>query len=106
MAAKNRPRSAKATMSQQEARDRRGAPGKRFIGETAAQSGQAREAERKKVERMAEIDAAERRAVEIGTPVTAILAELLADTLRLARTLAWAPVRIAQAIRRPARASL
>ncbi len=81
---------------------RRGAPGgKRFVGETAAQSQQARRNQREKVERMAEISAAERRATEIEVPVSAILAELVQDALRLARTLVLAPFRIAQAIRRP-----
>lgn len=104
MASKNRPSSAKNAMGQQEAQVRRGAPGKRFIGETAAQSGQARQAQRDRVERMAEIDDAERRAEAIGEPLAAILAELVEDTVRLARTLLAAPFRIAQALRRPARA--
>lgn len=101
MAVKNRPGSARAAMGQQEARMRRGAPGKRFIGEGAEQSAKARRDERRKVERMAEIDAAERRAEEIGTPVAAILAELAADAVRLARSLALAPFRIVTALRRP-----
>jgi hypothetical protein len=107
MAAKDRPGSARDAMGQQEARTRRGAPGKRFVGEGADQSAKARRAERKKVERMAEVDAATRRAEEVGTPVSAILAELVQDAVRLARTLAAAPFRLAAALRRPraARAS-
>jgi hypothetical protein len=100
---KNRPGSAKRAMGQQEAAFRRGAPGRQFIGDSAAvQSVTARRAERRKVERMAEIDAATRKAEELGTPVSAIVAELIQDATRLARTLALAPFRIAQAfMRRP-----
>ncbi|BDG06612.1 translation initiation factor IF-2 [Anaeromyxobacter oryzae] len=102
MAVKNRPGSAKDSLARQEADLRRGAPGgKRFIGGTAAQSQRARRAQRETVERMAEIDSAEHRAREIGVPVSAILAELVQDSLRLARTLLYAPFRIAQALRRP-----
>jgi hypothetical protein len=101
MAVKDRPGSARDAMGQQEARTRRGAPGKRFIGEGAAQSAKARAAERRKVERMAEIDAATHRADEVGTPIAAILAELVEDAVRLARTLVAAPFRIAAALRRP-----
>lgn len=100
---KNRPNSAKSAMGQQEAAFRRGAPGKQFIGGSAAQQSKAaRQAQRRKVERMAEIDAATRTAEKLGTPVSAILAELVQDTARLARTLTLAPFRIAQALmRRP-----
>src|SRR5512134_815606 len=105
MASKNRPRSAKDAMGQQAAQVRRGAPGKRFIGDAATQSLEARQAQRKRVERMAEIDDAERRAVEPGEPVAAILAELVEDAVRLVRTLVASPFRIAAALRRPARAT-
>lgn len=91
-------------MGQQEAAFRRGAPGKQqFIGGASAKQSQAaRQAQRRKVERMAEVDSATRRADELGTPVSAILAELIQDTVRLARTLALAPFRIASAlVRRP-----
>jgi hypothetical protein len=99
---KNRPGSAKSAMGRQEAADRRGAPGKRFIGEGAEQSRGARLAERQKVERMAEVDSAKRVAEELGMPVSAILAELVQDSLRLARTLSLTPLRLAQALwRRP-----
>jgi multidrug resistance efflux pump len=102
MASRNRPGSEKDMLSQQEADVRRGAPGgKRFVGDNAAQSQRARRAQREKVERMAEIDSAERTVQELGTPVSAILAELVQDSLRLARTLVYAPFRIAQAMRRP-----
>ncbi|WP_242340430.1 translation initiation factor IF-2 [Anaeromyxobacter sp. SG66] len=100
---KNRPGSAKSAMGQQEAAFRRAAPGKQFIGgDSARQSKAARQAERRKVERMAEVDSATRTAEELGTPISAILAELVQDTTRLARTLVLAPFRIAQAfVRRP-----
>ena len=101
--AKIRPGSAKSAMGQQEAAVRREAPGgKRFIGGSAEQSRAARQAERQKVERMVEVDHANHVAEELGTPISAILAELVQDTVKLARTFALAPFRIAQAfIRRP-----
>jgi hypothetical protein len=99
---KNGPGSAKRAMGKQEASERRGAPGKRFIGDTAEQSRRARVAQRRTVERMAEVDSARKVAEEIGIPVSAILAELVQDTARLARTLSLAPFRLAQAfLRRP-----
>jgi hypothetical protein len=101
MAVKNRPGSARETMGQQEARTRRGAPGKRFVGQGAEQSAKARDDERRKVERMAEIDAATRRAKEIGTPISAVIAELVQDVVRLGYTLAAVPFRLAAALRRP-----
>lgn len=99
MAAKNRPDSAREVVARQQAQTRRGAPGKRFIGDRSAQSEAARLAQRKKVGRMAERDSALRRAERIGTPVTAILAELVEDAIRLARSLVAAPFRIFQALR-------
>lgn len=101
MAAKNRPGSAKETLRQQQAAFRRGAPGKKFIGDTAEQSRRDHRAQVERVERMAEIDSARRVAEALPVPVTAILAELVQDSLRLARTLWAAPFRIAQALRRP-----
>ncbi len=50
---------------------------------------------------MAEVDAAVRRAEELGTPVAAILAELVENTVRLVRSLVAAPFRIVQALRHP-----
>src|SRR5512138_2547932 len=104
MASKNRPGSAKRAMGVQEAQLRRGAPGKRFIGETSRQSARARQAEREKVERMAEVDDARHRAEALGIPISAVVAELVQDAARLVRTLVLAPFRIAYALRRPARA--
>lgn len=101
MAAKNRPGSAKESLRQQQAGFRRGAPGKKFIGETAEQSRRDHRAEIERAERMAEVDGARRIAEQTPVPVSAILAELIQDSLRLARTLWLAPFRIAHAIRRP-----
>lgn len=100
---KNRPSSAKNAVAQQEAAFRRGAPGRQFIGGSAAQQSMAaRQAQRRKVERMAEIDSATRAADELGTPVSAIVAELVQDTAKLATTLLFAPFRLAHAlVRRP-----
>jgi hypothetical protein len=47
---------------------------------------------------MVEEDAARRRDAE---PISAILMDLVEDTYHLARTLFWAPFRLAQALRRP-----
>lgn len=99
MAAKNRPDSARQTLARQQSQTRRGAPGKRFIGDQAGQSEAARLAERHKVERMAERDAALRRSEEIGTPIAAVIAELIDNTVRLARSLLVAPFRIMAALR-------
>lgn len=90
----------KAAIGQQAAGLKRGAPGKRFIGDTAQQSANARRATRKKVGRMAEVEAAQRRVEELGEPVSAVLAELIADTVKLLQTLVSAPFRIAAAVRR------
>jgi hypothetical protein len=106
MASRNRPGSAKDTLGQQGAELRRGAPGgKRFVGDRAAQSGAARRAEQEKAERLAEIDAAQRRADRLGMPVEAVLAGLIEDFARLMRSLALAPLRIAQAVRSGRRAT-
>ena len=103
---KNRPGSAKNAVAQQEAAFRRGAPGRQFIGGSGAQQSMAaRQAQRRKVGRMAEIDSATRTADELGTPVSAILAELLQDTAKLAGTLLVAPFRIVQAFMRRPRAA-
>ncbi len=87
-------------MARGRAQRRRRSYSKRYVGATAAQSVRAREVERERVQRMAEIDAAEKRAVEIGTPLSAAIAALLEDALRLARTLVLAPFRLAIALRR------
>src|SRR5689334_18384472 len=101
MAVKNRPGPAKETLRQQQAAFRRGAPGKRFIGQAAEQSRRDHRAEIERAGRMAEVDGARHVAEETPIPVSAILAELVQDSLRLVRTLWLAPFRIARAIRRP-----
>ena len=85
----------------QRAEERRGAPGKAFVGATAAQSLADRRARVARVEQMAERDAAERRAEALGVPLPTLLLELAGDTLQLARTLLTAPLRIAAAVLRP-----
>jgi hypothetical protein len=99
MASKSRPGAAKGTLGRQGAELRRAAPGKRYVGERAVQAGAARRVERARVERMAEIDAAQRRADRLGLPIEAVLAELAEDFVRLVRSLALAPLRIAVALR-------
>jgi hypothetical protein len=109
MAVKNRPGSAKQVLAQQRAEVRRSAPGKRFVGDAAAQSREAREAERERVARMAAEDAVERavaaeeeRLEEIRQEALSdILSDLLRDTWQLARTLVSAPFRIVRAVRAP-----
>lgn len=85
----------------QRAEERRSAPGKAFVGATAAQSLADRRAQLERVEQMAERDAAQRRAEALNVPLSTLLLELAGDTLQLARTLLTAPLRIAAAILRP-----
>ncbi|HEY6101422.1 MAG TPA: translation initiation factor IF-2 [Anaeromyxobacter sp.] len=101
MATKKRPRSARETVARRQAEARRGAPGKRFIGERAEQGAAARRVELKKVARMAEAESAARREEAVARPVAEILAELIENTVRLVRTIAGAPLRIVLAIRQP-----
>ncbi len=101
MATKNRPRAAKDAVGQEAASLRRGAPGKRFIGERQAQSREARRQELDRVVRMAE----EHHREELReASVTDVLVELFVDSLRLASSLITAPFRILQAVRRGRRA--
>ena len=102
MATKNRPGPARDTVGQQAARLRRDAPGKRFIGERAGQAQEARQAQLQRVERMAE---QARRAERAEASIAGILAELAADSLRLARSLVLAPLRILWVVRRSRRAA-
>lgn len=99
MARKNRPGAAREAFARERAQVRRGAPGKRFVGEAAEQRRAAKRAELATVERMSEIDAALRRADDVGEPVSAILAELVQDAARLVRSLVAAPFRIVVAMR-------
>ncbi len=105
MASKMRPGAERDTLGQQAAGVRRGAPGKRFVGERAAQSRQAKREEVARVVRMAEEDARERdherRFEELKQEsVAQIVVELVVDSYRLARTFALAPIRILNALRR------
>ncbi len=96
-----RPGAERDALGQQAAGLRRGAPGKRFVGERAAQSRQAKRQEVERVVRMAEEDAAERHREELSEEsVASVLAELVVDSFRLARTFALAPFRIMAALRR------
>lgn len=101
MVTRNRPRSPRDALGQQRAEARRGAPGKRFVGDTAEQSRNDRQAQLERVGRMAEIDAAERRAEALQVPLRTLVVDLVQDSLSLARTLAEAPFRIALAVWRP-----
>lgn len=103
MATTNLPGSSRDRLAQQQADVRRNAPGKRFIGDTAGQSRADRKAQLERIEKMAEADAAARRAEALEEPLSAILATLVRDTLGLARTLAAAPFRLALAVLRPPR---
>jgi hypothetical protein len=97
MATRHRPRAAKDTLGQQAARLRRGAPGKRFIGERA---GQAREAKRQELERVVRMAEDHRSEEREHASVTAILVDLFVDSIRLASSLVLAPFRILEAVRR------
>jgi hypothetical protein len=101
MASKIRRKSAKEKLSRQAAGVRRGAPGKRFVGEAQAQSAQDHLEEVRRAQRMAEMDGARRRAEAIAEPIEAVVAQLVQDAVRLTRTLALAPFRLAAAWRRP-----
>ena len=101
MSNRNQPRSPRDAFGQQRAEVRRGAPGKRFVGDAAEQSRSDRQAQLARVERMAELDAAERRAEALRVPLRALVMDLVQDSLALARTLATAPFRIAVAVWRP-----
>jgi hypothetical protein len=98
MASKKRRSSSKQALSRQRAETRRRAPGKRYVGENRKQSIQAKEAQRRTVARLVEVDAATRRAEEIGVPISAVMAELVDDAVKLARTLLMAPLRLTVAL--------
>ncbi len=105
MASKMRPGSERDTLGQQAASLRRGAPGKKFVGERAAQSRQAKRQELDRVVRMAEEHAVEerheaRREQLRQESVAQIIVDLALDSYRLARAFAFAPFRIYDALRR------
>lgn len=92
-----RPGSAKDVVGLDSARMRRGAPGRRFVGDRAAQAREARQQELERVHQMVEDDRREKRD-EASIP--GILADLVVDSLRLARAIVAAPFRILEAVRR------
>jgi hypothetical protein len=101
MAKKMRPGAEGGALGQQAAGLRRSAPGKRFVGERAAQSRQAKRQELERVVRMAEEDAAEKRLEHLREEsVSTIVLELVVESFRLARAFALAPLRILDALRR------
>jgi hypothetical protein len=98
----------KAALAQQRAELRRSARGKTHIGDDVG-SASARAAERAKVHRMQEVRRAEEESARLPEPMIAVVADLLSDTFKLARTLVSLPFRMATALRGrrelPARAS-
>jgi hypothetical protein len=105
MANKMRPGSQRDLVGQEAASLRRGAPGKRFIGERAAQAREAKQEELAKVTQLADQAAEARRREELeNESVIGIVAGLAVESFRLARAFALAPFRILDAIRRSRRA--
>lgn len=108
MANKMRPGSQRDVMGQEAANLRRGAPGKRFIGERAAQSRRARSDELARVTQMAEhateVKEARQREERASESVVEILMGLAVESYRLAKSFAFAPFRIMDAVRRATRA--
>ena len=101
MANKMRPGSQGDVLGQEAANLRRGAPGKRFIGERAAQSKQAKQEELARVTQMAEeASEARRQDQRDDESVTDILVGLALESFRLAKAFAVAPFRIIDAVRR------
>ena len=88
----------KATLGQQRAELRRGARGKVHIGDEDG-SAAAKAAERAKVRLMQEQHAAKMAAERRHESLSAILADLITDSLKLARTLLSVPFRLAAALR-------
>lgn len=99
--AKMRRESSKHALGQQEAALRRGAPGRRFVGDSSGQRDKAVRAEREKVHRMAEVDEAHRTAERVGVPVIAMLADSAQRAVRIGGLLVRAPFLLARAFLRP-----
>ena len=99
--AKTHPGSSKQALKQQEAAFRRGAPGRRFVGDASPQREGALRAEREKVHRMAEIDGARRLAERVGIPTIAMLADLAQSAVHIGGAVIRAPFRLARAFLRP-----
>ncbi|GEJ58432.1 translation initiation factor IF-2 [Anaeromyxobacter diazotrophicus] len=87
----------KAALGQQRAELRRSARGKVHIGDDTG-SAAGRAAERAKVHQLQEAEH-ERREAARPEPLSAIVADLVTDSLKLARTLVSAPFRMAAALR-------
>ena len=88
----------KAVLAQQRSQLRRNARGKARIGEDGgAAAGQA--AERAKVRRLRELQQAEMKAARLRRPLPSMVADLVIDAARLARTLFALPFRLAVALR-------
>ncbi len=85
----------KAALAQQRAELRRSARGKAHIGDDTG-SAAGRAAERERVHRLQEM---QRRAFRRQEPITAIVADLVIDSFKLARTLITLPFRLAAALR-------
>jgi hypothetical protein len=102
MARNRRPGSSKQTFRQEQAALRRGAPGgRRFVGDANAQRERAVRAEREKVQRMAEVDHAQRTAERIGVPVIALVASIVQDAVHIAGVLVRLPFLLARAYLAP-----
>lgn len=104
MANKMRPGSQGNVLGQEAANLRRGAPGKRFIGERAAQAREAKQEELAKVTQLAgeaaQAAEARRREERAEESVVGILVGLAVESYRLAKAFALAPFRIVDAVRR------
>jgi len=96
--AKMRRIDSKAALAQQRAETRRGAHGKAHIGDHTG-SAAARAAERAKVRRLQEVQHARQEVERLRVPVSALLIDIVADAVRLARTVVTLPLRLAMALR-------
>ncbi|HEX9291716.1 MAG TPA: hypothetical protein VF904_19535 [Anaeromyxobacteraceae bacterium] len=101
--AKMRRLDSKAALAQQRADTRRGARGKAHIGDDTG-SAAARAAERAKVRRMQEVQHARGEVERLRQPLSVLLVDIVADAVRLTRTVVTIPLRMALALRghRPA----
>lgn len=88
----------KAALTQQRAELRRSSRGKVHIGDDTG-SAAAHEAELAKVRHMRELQRLRQEAAQIPESMAAILADLLTDSARLARTLVTLPFRVVAALR-------
>jgi hypothetical protein len=86
----------KTAIGQQRANLRQSARHKQFVGAGAAEG---RRAELAKVRRMQEVQQARAEADHLRKPVSALVADLVGDGVRLARTLVAFPFRMAAALR-------